>query len=403
MSGGKPPETPPRRIPVAKPSFDEREERLLLETLRSGWVTQGPRVADFERAFAARVGAAEAVAVSNGTTALFLALHALGVGPGDEVIVPSLSFIATANAVVHCGATPVFVDVEPSTCNLDPDLLEEAVTPRTKALMPVHQLGLPADLDRIAAVAARHGLAVLEDAACAVGALYRGKPIGSAGNPACFSFHPRKVIVTGEGGMITTDDRALAGRLRLLRHQGMSVSDLERHAAARVIVEEYRVIGYNFRLSDLQAAVGIAQLEKLDAFLAKRRAIAERYHAALSEMPALEPPRLPAGATPNWQSYLVRLRGADREARDRLLDALARRGVATRPGLMAIHAQPCYAGARIAGSLRHTEEATAQTFILPMYTDLTQADQSLVIEALRAALAETPARATDGSAAGGRR
>jgi len=183
----------------------------------------------------------------------------------------------------------------------------------------------------------------------------------------------------------------------------MSVSDLERHAAARVIVEEYPVIGYNFRLSDLQAAVGIAQLEKLDAFLDRRRAIAERYQAALAEMPRLDPPRAPAGAMPNWQSYLVRLCGADRETRDRLLDALARRGVAARPGLMAIHAQPCYAGARIAGSLRHTEEAAAQTFILPMYTDLTEADQDAVIAALRASLAETPARAADGSAAGGRR
>ena len=381
---------------MAKPSFDAREENLLLDTLRSGWVTQGPRVAEFERAFAARVGAAEAVAVSNGTTALFLALHALGIGQGDEVIVPSLSFIATANAVIHCGATPVFVDVEPTTCNLDPDLLAPAITSRTKAVMPVHQLGLPADLDRIQAVATRHGIAVVEDAACAVGAAYKGKAVGSAGNPACWSFHPRKVIVTGEGGMITTDDPALAARLRLLRHQGMSVSDLDRHAATRVIVEEYAVIGYNFRLSDLQAAVGIAQLAKLGAFLDKRRAIAERYHAALSAMPALDPPAAPAWATPNWQSYLVRLRGADRAGRDALLDALSDRGVTTRRGLMAIHEQPCYAGARAAGPLRHTEEAAAQTFILPMYADLTEEDQGIVIEALREALSGWGGRAAGG-------
>jgi dTDP-4-amino-4,6-dideoxygalactose transaminase len=203
--------------------------------------------------------------------------------------------------------------------------------------------------------------------------------------------------------MITTDDRELAARLRLLRHQGMSVSDLERHAAERVIVEEYPVIGYNFRLSDLQAAVGIAQLEKLDAFLDRRRAIAQRYEAALSEMPALGPPRAPAYATPNWQSYLVRLRGADRAARDRLLDALARRGVATRPGLMAIHAQPCHAGALIAGSLGHTEAAAAQTFILPIYTDLTEADQGIVIEALRESLSELAGRTPGAASPGGRR
>jgi dTDP-4-amino-4,6-dideoxygalactose transaminase len=392
MSAGR---RPARRIPVARPSFDAREEALLLEALRSGWVTQGPRVAEFERIFAERTGTAEAIAVTSGTTALFLAFHAMGIGPGDEVIVPSLSFIATANVVVHCGAVPVFVDVEPRTYNVDPGRIEAAITPRTRAVMPVHQLGLPADLDRIHAVARPRGIAVLEDAACALGSLHRGKPIGSAGNTACFSFHPRKVIVTGEGGMITTDDRDLAARLRRLRHQGMSVSDLERHAAAdRVIIEDYPEVGYNFRLSDLQAAVGIAQMEKLDRFLARRREIAERYDAALAGMPALVAPVEPPDTRANYQSYIVRLEGSDRVARDRLLDAMAARGVATRPGLMAIHAQPCYAGARGAGDLPHTEAAAAQTFILPMFTDLTEADQDFVIaslgEALDAVRAEGP-------------
>jgi dTDP-4-amino-4,6-dideoxygalactose transaminase len=394
------------RIPVALPSFDEEEERAVRDVLRSGWVTQGPRVAEFERRFAAVVGAAEAVAVSSGTTALFLALHALGIRPGDEVIVPSLSFIASANAIVHCGATPVFADVDPRTYNLDPEAVAGAVTARTRAVLVVHQLGMPADLDLLQAVAARHGLHVVEDAACAVGARWRGRPVGSSGNLAAFSFHPRKVLVTGEGGMITTSDPALAARLRRLRHQGMSVSDVERHQADRVILEEYPEIGWNFRLSDLHAAVGLVQLGKLDRFLAARRAAAARYAAALRDLAPVELPFTPPGAEPNWQSYIVRLRGAGRAGRDRVLDEMHRRGVATRRGLMASHREPCYRGAdppgRTAGSLPHTEAAADETMILPVYTDLTEDDQHRVVAALRDAVGATlPATGPGRARAGG--
>ena len=221
-------------VPFARPKFFGGEADALAEVIASGWVSQGPRVQAFERAFAARVGAEHAIATTNCTTALHLALYASGVGPGDEVIVPSLSFIATANAVWHCGATPVFADVDPRTYNLDPVAAERAITPRTKAIMPVHQIGLPADMDAFLALGRERGIAIVEDAACAIGAEYKGRPIGSLDSPACFSLHPRKVITTGEGGMITTNDEALADRLRKLRQHAMDLSDLARHGAKDV-------------------------------------------------------------------------------------------------------------------------------------------------------------------------
>jgi dTDP-4-amino-4,6-dideoxygalactose transaminase len=383
MKGGQ------RSVPVARPCFDAEEERLLLETLRSRWVTQGPRVEEFERRFAAAVDARHAVAVSSCTTGLFLVLHALGIGPGDEVVVPSLSFIASANVVVHAGATPVFADVDARSYNLDPAAAAAAIGPRTKAILVVHQLGLPADLPRIEALARRHGLAVLEDSACAVGSRLAGRPIGSSQNPGCFSFHARKVLVTGEGGMIVTPDAELAAKLRRLRHQGMSVSDLERHRAARLLIEDYPEVGFNFRLSDLQAAVGIAQLAKLDAFLARRRLLAARYDAALAGFPEIEPPGAPPGAQPNYQSYIVRLRGAGAERRNRVMEELQRRGVASRRGLMASHLEPAQRGSRVAGPLAETERAAEQTLLLPIFHELSESDQDHVIASLREALDAT--------------
>jgi dTDP-4-amino-4,6-dideoxygalactose transaminase len=373
-------------VPVARPCFDAEEERLLLEVLRSRWVTQGPRVEEFERRFAEAVGARHAVAVSSCTTGLFLAFHALGIGPGDEVIVPSLSFIATANSVVHAGATPVFADVEPRSYNLDPTAVAAAVGPRTRAILVVHQLGLPADLPRIEEIARRHGLAVVEDSACAVGSRLAGRPIGSSDNLGCFSFHARKVLVTGEGGMIVTPDAGLAAKLRRLRHQGMSVSDLDRHRAGRPLIEDYPEVGYNFRLSDLQAAVGLAQLAKLDAFLARRRLLASRYDAALAAFPDVEAPFAPAGAEPNHQSYIVRLRGAGAALRNRVLEELQGRGVASRRGLMASHLEACHRKARCVGTLPETERAAAQTLLLPIFHELSEADQDYVVARFREAL-----------------
>ncbi len=377
------------KIPVAKPTLGPEEEAEVLAALRSGWITQGPRVLEFERRFAAAVGAKEAVAVTNGTVALFLGLHVLGIGAEDEVIVPSLSFIATANAIRHTGATPVFAEVDPRTYNLDSRSVESVVSARTRAILVVHQLGLPADLDALGAIAARHELPVVEDAACAVGSRHRGQPIGSGANLACFSFHPRKVITTGEGGMLTTSDPAMAARLRILRHQGMTVSDLERHRSSRVITETYDEVGYNFRLSDLHAAVGLAQLGKLDALLQRRRAIAARYDAAFYDHPTVVPPYLPDYADPNYQSYIVRLRGASAARRNAFLDAMGRRGVATRRGLMAIHLEACYGGAPRASSLRHTEEADAQTVVLPIHGELQAEEQRRVIRAVEESLGES--------------
>ncbi len=377
---------PARSVPIARPSFDESEEQLVREVLRSRWVTQGPRVAEFEAKFAAKTGAREAVAVSSGTTALFLALHALGIGPGDEVIVPSLSFIATANVITHCQATPVFVEVDPRTYNIDPEAIEPAISPRTRAIMTVHQLGMPADLDRIDEIARGHDLPVVEDAACAIGSIYKGRPVGDGANLGCFSFHARKVVAIGEGGMITTRDPAIAARLRRLRHQGMSVSDLDRHEADCMIIEEYPEVGYNFRLSDIHAAVGLAQLAKLDHFVERRRAIAARYNAEFERLDAIIPPFVPAYAEPNYQSYIVRVRGADTATRNRILNELHRNGVGARRGLMAAHLETCYRGASLGGSLRHTEEAAAQTIVLPIHPELTEEDQGYVVDQLRKVL-----------------
>jgi perosamine synthetase len=379
---------PKRTVALAKPSFSNEEEQALIEVIRSGWVTQGPKVAEFEERFADAVGADHAVAVTSATTALFLSLHALGIGPGDEVVVPSLTFIASVNPIVHVGATPIFADVDPRTFNLDPDALEAALTPRTRAVMLVHQLGLPADLDEIQRRASARGVAVIEDSACALGSVYKGRPIGSSKNLNCFSFHPRKVIVTGEGGMMTTPDAPLAARLRRLRHQGMSISDVERHNADRVITETYPEVGFNFRMSDLHAAVGLAQLRKLDSFVARRRAIAARYDEALGEFPDVTAPHVPDFAQPNYQSYMARLNRGDRTLRDSLLDAMFRRGVATRRGLMAVHKEESYAHVPIRGSLEHTEAADAQSFVLPIHQGLTDDDQQYVIDSLHEAVDE---------------
>ena len=386
-----------RNIPVARPSFDADEERELLDALRSGWVTQGPRVAEFEKRFAAVVEAEHAVALSSCTTALFLALHSLGIGPGDEVIVPSLTFIASVNPIVHVGAVPVLVDVDPESFNIAPQRVAEAITPRTRAVMPVHQLGHPADLEAIQKIANDAAIAVVEDSACAVGARYRGRPIGASGNLNCWSFHPRKVLVTGEGGMITTNDADVATRLRRLRHQGMSISDVERDSADEILTEEYPEVGFNFRMSDLHAALGLAQLPKLDRLVARRRELAARYDAAFAEIDAIARPEPPPSAEPNQQSYIARLRHADRASRDAFLNAMKRRRVATRRGLMAVHRERPYRIApdndrvRAAGSLHHSELADAQTVILPLYPELSEADQDYVIEQIPAALEEAGA------------
>jgi perosamine synthetase len=376
-------------VPFARPYLRGDEGAAVAETIASGWVSQGPRVHEFEAAFAERVGAADAVAVSNCTVALQLALYVSGVGPGDEVVVPSMSFIATANAVWQCGATPVFADVDPRTFNLDPAAAERAITPATKAIMPVHQLGLPADMDAFIAIAGRHGLALVEDAACAIGATYKGRPIGSLGPPACFSLHPRKVITTGEGGMIAVQDRAVADRLRKLRQHAMDVSDLARHAASDVVIESYPERGWNYRMTDMQATLGLCQLEALDEILADRRRVAERYTEAIEEIDFVEAPFEPGYAERTWQSYAVTLAPDAPVDRNELMRLLLADGVPTRRGVMAIHEEGAYAG--VQADLPHTEAASRSSLMLPLFAGMTDEQREHVIGSLARHLAAVPA------------
>jgi len=294
-------------IPITKPYLGEEEAEAAAHAIRTGWVAQGPLVAAFERAQTERLGVKHAVATSNCTPALHLALICAGVGPGDEVIVPSFTFIATANAVLYVGARAVFVDIDRRTYNMDPALVEAAITPRTKALIPVDQIGLAAELDPLLEIARRHDLHVIEDAAPALSATYHGRPIGSISPVTCFSFHPRKSITTGEGGVITTNDDAVAARARVIRSHGASVSDLARHHASSVTIEAYEELGYNYRMTDIQAAIGIEQLKKFDFILAQRVRLADRYATLLASIDGVSTPYASTYAPHTYQSYCVRL------------------------------------------------------------------------------------------------
>jgi dTDP-4-amino-4,6-dideoxygalactose transaminase len=359
------------------------EEQALLEVLRSGWVSQGPKVAEFERKFAEYVGAAHAVAVSSCTTALHLALVAAGVKPGDEVLCPSLSFIATANAIVYAGATPVFVDIDKATYNIDPNCIESAITPRTKAILVVHQIGFPAALSEISEIARRHGIPLVEDAACAIGSEYKGKRIGTPfSSLACFSFHPRKVLTTGEGGMITTSDGEMAARMRKLRQHGMSVSDLARHGSTKVMIESYDEVGYNYRMTDMQGALGLIQLQRLDGMLARRRELAERYSSCLSTYPWIVIPKLSAECKPNYQSYMIRLKDSAPMSRDRLMQELLDRGVSSRRGIMAIHREAPYRDDKWDAMLPVTNLVTDTAIILPLFYEMTNEEHDYVLDCI---------------------
>jgi perosamine synthetase len=375
-------------IPVARPWMGEEEAAAARRAILSGWVTQGPEVAAFEREFAAAAGAPFACAVSSCTTALHLALVALGVGPGDEVITVSHSFIATANAIRYCGALPVFVDVEPGTLNMDPRLVDAAFSPHTRAILCVHQLGMPCDLAPLSAIATARGVPLIEDAACAAGSLVRqngewgaiGRPHGDV---ACFSFHPRKLLSTGDGGMLTTRHRDLDVRFRLLRQHGMSVPDTVRHMSATVITEAYATLGYNYRMTDIQAAVGREQLKRLPAMVERRRALAARYADGLEGVDGVTVPREPEWARTNWQSFAVRLRPQidQRRVMQQLLDE----GISTRRGVMNAHEEAAYP----AGTWRTTPHGLAEseaarnaTLMLPLYHQLTHDEQDRVIASL---------------------
>jgi perosamine synthetase len=368
------------------PLVGAEELELVSEVLDSGYLTQGPKAAEFERLITERIGAESGFATSSATTGLHLALHALGVQPGDEVIVPDFSFPATANAVIQQGAIPVFVDIRLDTFNLDADLLERAITPRTRAIMPVHAFGLTADMSAISEIAARHGLPVIEDAACALGATHRGREAGTLGTAGVFSFHPRKIITTGEGGLISTSDPELAQRIAVLRSHG---------AIRGSHYMSFIDAGFNYRLSDVHAAIGIGQMGKLEHILQRRRALADVYDGLLADVPGVTAPSAPEGDVHSYQSYVVLL-DADVD-RDAVIDRMKEADIETTLGTYSMHLQPYFrerfgiADEELPASTR----AHWSALTLPLYPQLRDDELARVTEALGRAVSAS--RSTGGA------
>ncbi|MDP3920826.1 MAG: DegT/DnrJ/EryC1/StrS family aminotransferase [Candidatus Omnitrophota bacterium] len=378
------------KVPLTKIWTGAEEQQGVADVLGSSWLTQGEKVRKFEQLVAGYTGAANGVACSSGTAALQIALRLADVGAGDEVVIPSFTWIATANAVALAGAKPVFADIDLSTFNITPENIRPCLSAKTKAVIVVHQFGLPADLNSIQRLATENGLVLIEDAACALGSKYDGQYIGNSERLACLSFHPRKLVTTGEGGMLLTNSEEAAERARRLVNHGASVSDVVKHKTNRVqalLGESFPEVGYNFRLTDLQAAVGIAQMKRLDAILDSRARRAERYRQKLAHCDFLMLPATPAGRTHNWQSYVVRLRSRNAEARNAIAQYLLEQDIACRPAYMACHLQPAYREIYPSLSLPATEKALDTVLILPLYPQMSNEEQDYVIDNLITAIA----------------
>lgn len=373
---------PPRVLHVMKPWFGEEEVAAVAEVLRSGWVAQGPRVAEFETAFALSQQVPHAVAVSNCTTALHLALVVAGIGAGDEVVVPSFSFVATANAPTYVGATPVFADVDEATGNLTPATIATVVTARTRAVIAVDQGGVPLDLRAIREWCDPRGIVVIEDAACAAGSTTHGRPVGAEADIAAWSFHPRKLLTTGEGGMLTTSRTDWAERARRLREHSMSVSAADRHASVLAPPESYSEVGFNYRMTDMQAAVGLVQLGRLPEMVARRRLVAAAYADAVADLPGLRMVADPAWGTTNFQSCWIEVLEDHPLDREELMRHLADVGISARRGIMAAHRNPAHSH-REHLPLPVTERLNDQTLILPLFHQMTDGEIARVCEALR--------------------
>lgn len=374
-----------RNIPISLPSMGEEEWHALKEPIETGWITQGPKVKAFEQAFAKRHAVKHAFAVSNCTTALHLALVACNVKPGDEVIVPAFTWVSTANAVMYCHASPVFVDIDPVTFNIDVKQIESKITNKTKAIIPVHLFGLCADINYIKNKYPL--LKVIEDGACAAGSALNGRPAGGLGDIGCFSFHPRKSVTTGEGGMLTTNDDEIAARLDMLRNHGASISEEQRHHGPKpYILPAFDMVGYNYRMTDLQGALGVVQLAKLDQFIDEREKWARYYSDKLSNIPWLRTPQVPEGYKHGWQSYVTFI---DEEKapmkRNEIMEFLQQKGIATRPGTHAVHMLNVYANLYDIKPLDFPGAFAADQYSMsiPLHNKMSKDDYDYVIEALQ--------------------
>ena len=370
------------KIPLLRPYFDSEELKEVKKVFDSGWVSQGPKMKEFEDKITEYLGIKYAIAVTNCTSALHLSLLCIGIKGGDEVLVADYTFPATGHAVLYCGAKPVFIDVDLKTYNINPELIEEKITERTKAIIPVHTFGQPAEMDKIMEIAEEYNLKVIEDAACALGARYKNRYAGTIGDIGCFSFHARKGITTGEGGMVVTNDEKLAGRIRNLSVFGMTTA-WGREKSDRFIIPEFTEVGYNYKMSDITAAVGVAQLKKLDKIIKRKQELAKYWDEKLQEIEFIEPPYVSENVTHIYQSYVALV--DKRINRNKLIEILVKKGIQTQIGTYASHIQPVYnSNDKCPNSL----DIFKRSLALPMYYMLKEEDIDVVATHLKKALEE---------------